>query len=179
MSAPHCPILGFQHVHWEALIGSVSSAVRGRATREEVEDAVSVALLRACERAPAHRNLMGWLHQTATNALRDVLKSRRVRGRVALSEADHVIESTPESLLLANEFDVQREALVRRVHALLPALPRHERDALRLSLAGESGDSISRQLGCSTGAVRTRVHRGRRRLRSLLTQEGLSHGAAA
>lgn len=177
MPAP--AILGFDRSHWDALVRYLERATRGKAERQDVEDAISHALLRACERPPAHRNLMSWLHVVAMNALRDALKSKHQKGREVLGDDDGVSSETPESQVLAREAEAERAALLARVQALLPTLPAHERDALLLSVDGEEGEAIGAQLGCSPGAVRMRVMRARRRLRAQLAEDHAQQGVAA
>jgi RNA polymerase sigma factor (sigma-70 family) len=88
----------------------------------------------------------------------------RRRLLLPLTALAHHADSTPnpEDLVLA-------DADGRAVRVALARLPRHEREALLLVVAGElRAADAARVLGISESAVRMRTFRGRRRLAGLL-----------
>lgn len=73
--------------------------------------------------------------------------------------------------------DDPRQELVRRA---LGTLPERDREALHLHyIAGFSREEVARTLGLTIGALDTRLHRGRERLRLLMERQGAGASMAA
>ena len=141
-------------------------ALRMTRDRADALDAVQDAFVRAFTRAGDFRgdaSFGTWLYRIAVNACHDVLRTRR-RAPVPDDEAaaaavDAVGIPGPENRAVAR-LDV-REALAE--------LPDTYREAVVLhDLGGVPYDDIATATGVSIGTVKSRISRGRRRLRDLL-----------
>jgi len=120
----------------------------------------------------AHDDARPWLFGIATNLVRHHRRSEARRLRAY--ERVQTIEST--------ELDEDRVVgradaalALPRVARALRRIPDGERDALLLlAWADLSYDEIARALDIPIGTVRSRIHRGRERLRELLADSGQS-----
>lgn len=147
----------------------------------EAHDALQDAFLAAFKALPGfHRSarLSTWLHRIAVNAALMRLRSRRRRPERSIEELlpsylpdGHRVDPLEawseerESALDAAE----RNALV---HRSIDALPDDFRTVIVLrDLEGLDTDETARLLGISSGAVKTRLHRARQALRTLLERE--------
>jgi RNA polymerase sigma factor (sigma-70 family) len=118
-----------------------------------------------------------WLYGIAANVVakhrRSELRRLRAMGRMAPRE---YAEDAAERAVSAVE---ARERWTRVADALA-GLPDPERQALLLFCWEELGyDEIATLLGVPAGTVRSRIHRGRARLRMLIEFSGLPPGEAA
>lgn len=135
------------------------------------DDAVQEALI------AAHRGLRGfrgeaeltsWLHRITVNACQRLLRARRELPLESLPEPSSRL--SPERSLAAHQ---ARELLARG----LATLPEEQREAVALrELSGLSYTEIARVCGCSEGTVRSRIARGRERLRTWLRAQGAAPG---
>ena len=110
--------------------------------------------------------LAPWLYAIATHkAMNATRASRRRRAFLARApRGDQVPDFADEA---ANRVDAERAAV--RARRLLDALPRHEAEVLVLcAWAGLSYEATATALGLPLGTVRSRLSRGRARLRALL-----------
>ena len=138
----------------------------------DVEDIVQESLLQAYLGINSLRDAQrfrAWLFGIGLNLARLHLRllSRRavIEGAEMRERTGGVISRPPEQALLQSE----REA---RLRAALADLPPSERDALLLVYSeGLSHRDAAESLGASPGAIKVRVHRGRRRLRAVLSNE--------
>jgi RNA polymerase sigma-70 factor, ECF subfamily len=106
-----------------------------------------------------------WLFTIARNLAWDGLSRAAARRTSMTSEAMPELASEhpqpPEAALIAER--------KRHLHAALLKLPLAERSAIALAyIKGFELTEIARIEGCTTGAVKTRVHRAKQRLRQLL-----------
>jgi RNA polymerase sigma factor (sigma-70 family) len=136
-------------------------------TAEDVFQAVFVCLFRNCHTIRRPQALSCWLHGVAQ---RLALQARRDDCRRRQREALPRPSSLPNPLdeLTAQEFlAVLDEELTR--------MPENYRAPLILCcLEGLSQEEAARRLGCSEGAVRGHLERGRQRLRMRLEKRGLA-----
>lgn len=135
--------------------------IRGRVREDDAEDILHEVFARALARRTQladDGNLLAWLHRIARNAIVDY---HRRRARTAADPAPpEVVDDEPTSA--AHELGGCLEALVAR-------LPETYRDALRLTeIEGLTQAEAARRLGTSVTAMKSRVQRGRQRVRDLL-----------
>lgn len=104
-----------------------------------------------------------YYHHIVVNACRSELRSKiRLRTR----EGTH-IESVPEPFY--DPTQTMNDEM--EIEGLVDELPSHERELVRLHLAGHNGDEIGKRLGISEGAVRLRLMRLRERLRDTVSEQ--------
>jgi RNA polymerase sigma-70 factor (ECF subfamily) len=143
---------------------------------EDARDVLQDTFLNVFRYLPSFRgeaSLQAWIFRIASSAC---LKRRR-RGKylskdhVSLSEAGAERQSPPEPASPAPGplTEAMRAELARRVDESVERLPRPERAVLVLrDLEGLSADETARALGLSVPAVKSRLHRARRKLRRAL-----------
>jgi RNA polymerase sigma factor (sigma-70 family) len=133
--------------------------------RHEAEDVVQLTFIALVK----HRNVAGshvaaWLHRTATNAARDILRSKTRRARrEGVTRRPDVVNSGDDPAELREEID-----------AALDRLPVEMREAVVLHhLEGRDYSDSARLAGCSEDAVRKRSQRGLQQLRDRLISRGV------
>lgn len=149
------------------LFGFLGRMALGRA---QAEDVAQEAFLRAWHKLgdyrPASAAFSTWLFTIARNlALNELERAARHQppsGQEA--EAECGAPQPPEALARR-----QRQA---RLHAVLRTLPLADRSALALAYIEELDlDAVARIEGCTAGAIKTRLHRAREKLRAMLELE--------
>jgi RNA polymerase sigma-70 factor (ECF subfamily) len=109
-------------------------------------------------------SLEAWLARIVTNVFLDDVRRKRRRPTVALPEQPDVV------LPPAAAADEASEQLSDEVQHALAALPEEFRTAVVLSdVVGLSYEEIAGSQGIPVGTVRSRIHRGRRLLRTALS----------
>ena len=108
----------------------------------------------------------GWLWRITRNAFLDDVRRRKRRPTVALPEGDYVaLEATPEPA------DVLAESrLSEDLQQALLDLPFDFREAVVMcDVVGLSYEEIATATGVPVGTVRSRIHRGRKMLRGMIS----------
>lgn len=140
-----------------------------RVGEQVAEDVVAETFLVAYERRDRYDasrgEMLPWLYGIATNLLRRHrrVEVRALRALAADAEAVHDERA-------AERVDAQRT--VRRLAAVLAALPRRQRDVLLLHAVAElEYAEIAAALGIPLGSVRSALHRARTKVRAALQEE--------
>jgi RNA polymerase sigma-70 factor, ECF subfamily len=132
---------------------------------EEARDVAQDVLLRL-HRGLGHYeegNFEGWLYRTTVNVFRDRLRKTKRRREDVTAEPPHAV--APESV----EQEVTRTELREVVQRAISSLPPDYREVIVLrDIEGRSYEEIAEILDIPSGTVRSRIHRGREALRSLL-----------
>ena len=137
----------------------------------DADDLVQEVFLRVIRHASTLRSTdrpEAWLFQIARNALRDALRARLRRdGRNDALDGGDDLAAQPDAAA-----DRAAEAeLAPCLTSMVVRLPEPYRTAIRLTtLDGISQADAARQLGISNSGMKSRVQRGRDRLRDLLVQ---------
>lgn len=141
----------------------------------EIEDAFQASFLVLVRKAPTIRDpdgLGNWLHGVA----------RRVALRAWRGESKRRMHEQRRAEMQPSRDDAPDPAwddLGRAVREELAQLPRPYRAPLELCyLRGMSHEEAAEELGWPLGTVKTRLVRGRRRLRERLDRRGVALGAA-
>jgi RNA polymerase sigma-70 factor (ECF subfamily) len=154
------------------------------ADENDAQDAVQsafVAMFRSIDRFEGNSQLGTWLHRIAVNSALMALRSRRRRHECPIEpllpsfEADgHRRDTRPAWSLPAPE-DTERAELRETVRRKVAELPEQFRIVLVLrDIEGLDTDETAQVLDIKPGAVKTRLHRARMALRTLLESEFLS-----
>jgi RNA polymerase sigma-70 factor (ECF subfamily) len=146
-----------------------SVAYRLCGNHDDAQDLVQEVLVRVQRGLVTYRpgSLEGWLSRIATNAFLDDVRRRRRRPADLLPEHDDIDRVAPAAVGADEQLAI--DALPQHVQEALLALPDEYRVAVVLcDLVGCSYDEIAETTGVPVGTVRSRIHRGRARLREAL-----------
>src|SRR5262245_11775127 len=139
------------------------------------DDVLQAAFLTLARQAAGLRRpgaVAAWLHRTAHRLALTAVRARERRGR-----AERSAPPAPHGDPLA---DLSARELLGVLDEELRRLPDGLHQALVLCcLEGRTPDEAAKLLGCSPGAIRGRLERGRRRLRDRLARRGLTFAVAA
>ena len=135
----------------------------------DAQDLVQEALIRVRRGLERYEpgSLEGWLARIVTNVFLDEMRRRKRRPADALpDDPDWVLPPTPAADTVSTE-------LSGEIQAALASLPEEFRVPVVLcDVADQSYEQIASALSIPVGTVRSRIHRGRRLLRTALTDEG-------
>jgi RNA polymerase sigma-70 factor (ECF subfamily) len=154
---------------------------------EDANDAVQDGLISAfksCANFEGHSQISTWLHRIIVNAALMKLRSRRRRNECAIDDL------LPRFLEDGHRMDVRapwqpmpedaldQEETRAALHRNLERLPDEYREVIMLRDIEElSTEHTAAMLGITAGAVKTRLHRARQALRTLLEDEWCQPGA--
>jgi RNA polymerase sigma-70 factor (ECF subfamily) len=150
-------------------------AMRVVRDRDEAEDVVQEALLKACRslaRFEGRSSFSTWLHRITVNAALDRLRRGSARRDRVSQDGDEdrapaavemVDEQTPERLVSRRETG----AFVRGALARLQ--PIHREVLVLREFDGESYRDLARLVKCPVGTVMSRLHHARHKLEAELT----------
>jgi len=150
--------------------------------RGAAEDATQEAFLsafRSIERFEGG-SFRSWIFRIAANESKDELRRRGRRPAVSLQAPgeDDVAFDLPDTGETAPE-QAERRAVADGIQGALLALPFDQRQAVLLSdLHGYHYEEIARMTGSNVGTVKSRIHRGRERLRAMLLEQPELFGRA-
>ncbi|MGH1503996.1 MAG: sigma-70 family RNA polymerase sigma factor [Acidimicrobiales bacterium] len=144
-----------------------SLAYRLTGNHHDAQDLVQDVLLRVRRGLRTYKpgNFEGWLSRITTNAFLDRTRAKKRRPTQALpDDPDRVIEGSP-----GVEAEMAQRDLPDHLQQLLGQLPPDYRAPVVLKdVLGYSYEEIAAQLDIPMGTVRSRIHRGRARLREAL-----------
>ncbi|MET0628389.1 MAG: sigma-70 family RNA polymerase sigma factor [Acidimicrobiia bacterium] len=138
---------------------------------DEAQDLVQESLLRIRRGLERYEpgSLQGWLARIVTNVFLDEVRRKRRRPTDALpDDPGRVLPPSPAA-------DEVPTGLSTEVEQALLALPEEFRVPVVLcDVSDLSYEQIAASTGVPIGTVRSRIHRGRRLLRTALTAEGIT-----
>ena len=149
------------------------SVLRDEDAAEDAFQATFLALARKAGSLWAQDSLAPWLHQAAYRAaVHD--RSATIRRR---SHEHAAAALRPESV--APPHHANDDDLEKIIHEEIDRLPGRFRVAVVLcDLEGRTHEQAARHLGCAVGTVKSRLARGRKRLRGRLVRRGVAPAAA-
>jgi RNA polymerase sigma factor (sigma-70 family) len=149
------------------------SVLRDAAAAEDAFQATFLALARKAGSLRAHDSLAPWLHQAAYRAAahdRSAAIRRRSHEHAAAALRPGSVAPPPH----ANDDDLEKI-----IHEEIDRLPGRFRVAVVLcDLEGRTHEQAARYLGCAVGTVKSRLARGRKRLRGRLVRRGVAPALA-
>jgi RNA polymerase sigma-70 factor (ECF subfamily) len=153
--------------HQNPLVRYLTALTRDRDRAEELAQDAFVRLFESSRRYEERGQFVPYLFRIATNLLRTEDRTRRRRELLLLAfsangHAETERNESPQAACL-------RDELGTRLSEALSALPLRYRSPLLLrEMEGWSYTDIARALSCGEGTVKSRIHRGRERLRRAL-----------
>ena len=152
-------------VGWDRLVGRVREFVARRVAAHDVDDVVQEAILRVYRGLGRLRDddrFGPWVYRVTRSAIADHLRarSRRVEKTQAIGDGlEEPIAEAPDDL---------QPALLACLSAFVAELPSPFREAITLTeLEGVSQREAAEMLGLSVSGMKSRVQRGRGRLRAM------------
>ncbi|WP_276499071.1 RNA polymerase sigma factor SigZ [Pontibacter litorisediminis] len=144
------------------LRGFVQKRVKDKEETNEILQQLYLKLYKNCEQLQGVHNLKAWLYQITRNAVHDFFRDNS--RRQPLEDGAEFPE--PEELTERNRQEVEE-----LVEPLISLLPPEYAEALRLSeLEGVSQKEIAERLGISYSGAKSRVQRGREKLKQLFLE---------
>ncbi|MBD5148479.1 MAG: sigma-70 family RNA polymerase sigma factor [Oscillibacter sp.] len=146
-------------------------------TPEDAAEAAQEAFLAAWQGLPNFRGdaaFSTWLYRLASNACVDILRKESRRGAAeGPSLDDEAVPIDPPDRAPTPQEAVERRELREEIEAGLAALPAEYRQPLVLREIHQlSYQEIAQAMDLDLGTVKSRISRGRRRLREILLQSG-------
>ncbi len=158
--------------HGPMVVGLARRVAGDGQLAEDVAQATFLVLARKGHTVRRPESLAAWLHGVA---FRLALRARKAGARRSACEARAVAAPPPREPL--DELSA-RELLAVLDEELQRLADRHRLPLVLCGLEGLSQEEAARRLGCSSGAVRGRLERGRLLLRRRLARRGLTLPAA-
>lgn len=150
---------------WEALAGRLRPFIARRvATAADADDVLQEVLIRVHRGLPELRDddrVGPWMFRVARNAVIDHLRSRSSRATTAPDDAADEPDLPVD--------DDAAQALVRALAFFVSELPSPYREAITLTeLEGRTQREAAEMIGIGLSAMKSRVQRGREKLRAML-----------
>ena len=157
---------------FDAHFGALHGYLRRRVGEPLAEEIAAETFARAFDARhaydPRRAAVLPWLHGIAANLVSGHFRAESRRLRAYARAAAQVEQTTPPST--GDRVDAQ--AAAAGLSAALAELRAEERDVLLLYAWADLGyEEIAAALGVPVGTVRSRLHRGRERLRAALEVE--------
>lgn len=168
--------------HLKALLGVATRLTRNVAEAEDIVQDTFVKAMRARHQFEPGTNLRAWLLRILTNTYinryrRGGLERSVLEGPDADPLVDGWVSSSTMEAMRDPESQALRPMLEGEIRAALDELPEEFRLAVVLADVEElSYKEISEIMGCPIGTVMSRLHRGRRLLKTRLYEHALSLG---
>jgi RNA polymerase sigma-70 factor, ECF subfamily len=166
--------LAFDELVRRTYVDTYTLAMRLTAHEEDARDVVQETYLRAWKGLKGFRGdaqFSTWLYRITANTAYTTVKRRRRHWADAL---DAMVEEPVETRIDAQpEESAEQSELLARLSVALEQLPPKLRVLVVLKdVYGMSHEEIADELGISVAAAKVRLHRGRKRLRDLLHDDG-------
>ncbi|WP_299756660.1 RNA polymerase sigma factor SigZ [uncultured Pontibacter sp.] len=144
------------------LRGFVRKRVQDKEAADDILQQLYLKLHKNCEQLQGVHNLKAWLYQITRNTVHDFFRENKTREPLRFEEE----LPDPEEMAEQN-----RQAVEALVEPLINLLPIEYAEALRLSeLEGVSQKEIAERLGISHSGAKSRVQRGREKLKQLFQE---------
>ena len=149
-------------------------ALRMCANREDAQDCLQDAMLRIYKALPSFKgqsSFSTWAYRITMNTCLDELRRKKVRQAASLDQMLEVGWS-PVDEENSTERHVDNQELKRNLSKAIQTLPEEMRAAVVLrDVQGFSYDEIASMLSTNVGPVKSRISRGREKLREILSKD--------
>lgn len=165
----------FDEVVRRTYVDTYTLAMRLTGNEEDARDVVQEAYLRAWKgirRFRGDARFTTWMYRITANTAYTLVQRRRRRRTETLDAVDEPAETLVSAL---PEAAAESAAMMEQLGEAVNALPPKLRSIVVLKdVYGLSHEAIAEELGISVAAAKVRLHRGRKKLRDLLFEEGRS-----
>jgi RNA polymerase sigma-70 factor (ECF subfamily) len=169
---------GGDRVAFTQLVEHYQSACYGLAWRllgdsDQAADAVQEAFVHAYVAIGRYRGgiFRSWLLRITANASYDILRRAQRRPTTALPDPEEGALELPDAMAPSPLAEATRSELYRQLEIALRQLPIDQRTAVVLcDVYGMDYGEVAAATDAALGTVKSRIHRGRLRLRELLAE---------
>lgn len=156
---------------FSALVFRLARRMAGdEALAEDLSQEIFLRIFRYLENFKGRSSLETWVYRVSINCCRTRLGRRWRRRRVFVAVEDERLDQMPAPVE-GTEARLERREAAETVGRALAQLPLEFREAVVLrDISGLAYDEIAAVLGVRIGTVRSRIARGRDRLRRLLVE---------
>ncbi len=154
--------------HYKGVVNFAYRFTRALETSEDLAQEVFLRVYRSREKYKPEAKFTTWLYKIASNVCLTYV-SRQKKGGVSLDDPDANTGDVDESKDPKADEMLYRKEIKEAVMSALESLPEREKIAIMLcKYEGFSYEEVAEVIGCSVGAVKSYVHRGRMKLITLL-----------
>lgn len=156
------------HANLRAFIGR---RVRNPADADDLVQRVLLQIVKGLGSLRDSERLHAWVYRTARNVIADHYRSPSLRREMPTGDAGDLAEAqpVPGDDIAAEDDDAALRELSACLAPMLRRLPEAYREAVTLTeLEGLNQAEAARRTGVSLSGMKSRVQRGRRRLRAVL-----------
>lgn len=152
--------------HYGGILNYISRFMKNANNSEDLTQDVFLRVYRSIGKFKPEAKFTTWLYKIATNVCLTAVKSRGRNTDLSLDEIQDESYDIVEDKSAPNPADMSyRQEIGHAISAALETLPERERIAVLLCKYEEMQyDEVAEVIGCSVGAVKAYVHRGRMKL---------------
>ncbi len=163
--------------HYKSIMNFIYRFTNDRNDSEDLAQEVFLRVYRSVKEYKPQAKFSTWLYKIATNVCLTELKLKRRMTNVSLDEIQENKHDIGDSTS-PNGYDlINRRDIKDTIFQALNSIPERERISIILcKYEGFSYDEVADVIGCTVGAVKTYIHRGRmkliERLKPILKERG-------
>jgi len=138
---------------------------------DQAADATQDAFIHAYRAIGSYRGgiFRSWLMRITANASYDILRRQQRRPSSPLPDPEEGAPELPDAAAIDPYAEASRAEMYRHLELALARLPEDQRTAIVLcDVYGMDYNEVAAMTGSALGTVKSRIHRGRLRLRELL-----------
>jgi RNA polymerase sigma-70 factor (ECF subfamily) len=141
--------------------------------RDQAADATQDAFIHAYRAMASYRGgiFRSWLLRITANASYDILRRQQRRPTSPLPDPEEGAPELPDRFAVNPLAEATRSEMYKHLEVALAKLPEDQRTAIVLcDVYGMDYNEVAAMTQSALGTVKSRIHRGRLRLRELLTE---------
>jgi RNA polymerase sigma-70 factor (ECF subfamily) len=151
--------------HYKGLVNYIYRFTNNRETSEDLAQEVFLRVYRSAKTYKPQAKFSTWLYKIATNLCFTNVKAKRREHIVSLDEMQENTGDIKDSKSENADHVIYRKQIKEAIFKALESLPEKERVSIILCKYEELPyEEVAEVLGCTVGAVKTYVYRGRMRL---------------
>ncbi|HXG30867.1 MAG TPA: sigma-70 family RNA polymerase sigma factor [Thermodesulfobacteriota bacterium] len=155
--------------HYKGLVNYIYRFTNDREASEDVAQEVFLRVYRSVKSYKPEARFSTWLYKIATNLCLTRIKSKARERNVSLDEIEEITGDLGDSDSESADQVTFRKEIRNAIFEALESLSERERVAIILcKYEGLPYEEVAEVIGCTVGAVKTYVYRGRMKLIEML-----------
>ncbi len=151
--------------HYKGLVNYIYRFTNNRESSEDLAQEVFLRVYRSTKTYTPQAKFSTWLYKIATNLCFTNVKAKGREKNVSLDEMEENIGDLKDSKSEKADDVIYRSEIKNAIFEALETLPEKERVSIILCKYEELPyEEVAEVLGCTVGAVKTHVYRGRMKL---------------